>query len=132
MGDTSQRADDLIWKALADPTRRSLLDALAPAPRSTGELVELFPGLCRTAVMKHLDVLVSAGLVVVRREGRTRWNHLNPVPIQGIHDRWVARHVRRSASALARLKRHVEGTSDSATGDDRRARATTSPRSRSR
>ena len=73
--------DDRIWRALADPVRRTLLDALAIAPRTTGELVEAESQLCRTAVMKHLDVLVAAGLVVVRREGRRRWNYLNPVPI---------------------------------------------------
>ena len=110
MSDTKRNADDdRVWKALADPTRRALLDALAEAPLTTGELVERWPSLCRTAVMKHLDVLEAAGLLVVRRQGRLRWNHLNPVPIQAIHERWVSRHVAGTASALLRLKRHVEG-----------------------
>ena len=104
----SDGQDNRIWKALADPTRRELLDALAEGPRSTGDLVEAVPQLCRTAVMKHLDVLVAAELVLVRREGRQRWNHLNPMPIQGIYDRWVSRHVQGTASAMSRLKAHVE------------------------
>lgn len=99
---------DPVWKALADPTRRGILDELAKRPRTTGELVELFPHLCRTAVMKHLDVLEQASLLLVRREGRMRWNHLNPMPIQRIHDRWVAKHIRATAAALSRLKDHVE------------------------
>ncbi len=100
--------DDRIWRALADPVRRALLDALAAAPRTTGDLVEAEGQLCRTAVMKHLDVLVDAGLVVVRREGRRRWNYLNPVPIDRICRRWINKHQRRMGSALNRLKEGVE------------------------
>lgn len=111
---------DEVWRALADSTRRELLDALAERPRTTGELVARFPALCRTAVMKHLDVLTSAGLVVVRREGRFRWNHLNPMPIQRIHDRWVAKHVRAAAGALSRLKDHVESKAPERREGDRR------------
>jgi DNA-binding transcriptional ArsR family regulator len=99
---------DLVWRALADATRRAILDELARRPHTTGELAERFQPLCRTNVMKHLDMLVDANLVVVRREGRTRWNYLNPVPIQRVCDRWVSRHVRHMASALTRLKDHVE------------------------
>ena len=101
---------DPVWRALADPTRRRVLDLLAEEPRTTGQLVERFPRLSRTGVMKHLDLLQRAGLVVVRRDGRRRWNHLNPVPIQRLYDRWVARHVRGTAAALSRLKDHVEGS----------------------
>lgn len=99
---------DQVWKALADRTRRGILDVLAQRPHTTGELVDKFDHLCRTAVMKHLDVLEEANLMVVRRDGRIRWNNLNPVPIQRICDRWVSRHVRGTASALLRLKDHVE------------------------
>lgn len=112
MSDTSVDSD-LVWKALAEPTRRDILDVLAERAQTTGELVERFPGLCRTAVMKHLDVLERAGLLVVQREGRVRWNHLNPVPIQQLHDRWVSKHVARMASALSRLKQHVESPASS-------------------
>ena len=107
---------DSVWRALADPTRRRLLDVLAESARTTGELVERFPGLCRTGVMKHLDVLAAAGLLTVRREGRVRWNQMNPMPIQRIYERWVSRHVQVVASALSRLKDHAEA------GPSRRSR----------
>lgn len=100
---------ELVWKGLAENSRREILDALAERPLTTGELVERFEGsLCRTAVMKHLSVLVRADLVVVRRTGRQRWNYLNPVPIQRVCDRWVSKHVKQMASALSRLKDFVE------------------------
>ncbi|MEM6274259.1 MAG: metalloregulator ArsR/SmtB family transcription factor [Myxococcota bacterium] len=99
---------DRVWRALSDPTRREILDLLATGPKTTGELVETFNALCRTAVMKHLDVLTRADLVVVRREGRVRWNHLNPVPLQEVCERWVKKHVRHTASAMLRLKGLVE------------------------
>ena len=99
---------DTVWKALADPTRRAILDALAERPLTTGELAARFESLCRTAVMKHLEVLVEAHLVVVRREGRQRWNYLNPAPIQSVCDRWVSKHIQGLASALSRLKEFAE------------------------
>lgn len=99
---------EAVWKALADPTRRAMLDQLAVQPRTTGELVEAFPDHCRTNVMKHLGILVEAELVLIRREGRTRWNYFNPVPVQLIYDRWIKKHVAARASSLARLKRQLE------------------------
>ncbi|MCA9125861.1 MAG: winged helix-turn-helix transcriptional regulator [Planctomycetales bacterium] len=100
---------DLVWKALADSTRRSILDLLAERPLATGEVVARFEkALCRTAVMKHLEILVQAKLVIVRREGKMRWNYLNPVPIQQVCDRWVSQHVRQVASAVSRLKELTE------------------------
>ena len=96
--------EDLIWKALGDPTRRSLLDSLAEEPRTTGDLVTRHPELCRTAVMKHLGILEAAGLVVVRREGRHRWNYLNPVPIERVCARWINGQVRHLTSAVNRLR----------------------------
>ncbi len=107
-GDMLSKTDDLVWRALADPVRRSILDELADGPLMTGELVNRFDDLCRTAVMKHLDVLVAADLVIVKREGRCRWNHLNPVPIERVCQRWVQRHMRRLSSAMNRLKDVVE------------------------
>ena len=97
-----------MWRALADPTRRQVLDFLADGPRTTGDIVGEFDGLCRTGVMKHLDVLESANLIVPRREGRTRWNHLNPVPIKRVCDRWISRHVSHMAPAMSRLKDFAE------------------------
>lgn len=104
---------DRVWRALADPTRRAILDELAKAPRTTGQLCQHFGeeahgGLGRTGVMKHIDVLAAAELVVARREGRTRWNFLNPVPIQQVCDRFVGRHVRSLATSLQRLKALAE------------------------
>lgn len=104
---------DQVWKALADPKRRAMLDLLAERPRTTGDICAHFArrsagGIGRTGTMKHLDVLQAAGLVIVRREGRTRWNHLNPVPIQRVCDRWVSKHVRDLARSGNRLKDLVE------------------------
>jgi DNA-binding transcriptional ArsR family regulator/uncharacterized protein YndB with AHSA1/START domain len=94
---------ELVWRALADPTRRRILDLLRVAPRTTGELATAFP-LSRFAVMKHLDVLVGARLVIARRDGRERWNHLNPVPLQQMHERWVRPYESLWAAPLLRLK----------------------------
>lgn len=103
----SRPAPDVVWKALADPTRRRILDLLRERPRTTGELDEAFE-VTRFAVMKHLGVLEQAGLVVVRRRGRERWNHLNPVPIQQIAERWIRPYEAVFATSLLGLKRHVE------------------------
>lgn len=107
MNDTGTEA---VWKALADPTRRAILDSLRGGPRTTGQLCELFPDLGRTTVMKHLDVLVGASLVTVEREGRTRLNHINPVPLVEIVDRWVDRHTQGLTRASLALKQHAETT----------------------
>ena len=80
---------DGVFRALADPSRRRILDLLKRKPRTTGELAAEFGDIGRCAVMKHLGVLNDAGLVLYRREGRTRQNDLNPVPIREIYDRWM-------------------------------------------
>ncbi|MFT5232216.1 MAG: DNA-binding transcriptional ArsR family regulator [Candidatus Krumholzibacteriia bacterium] len=100
--------DDLVWRALSDARRRQMLDRLAKGPATTGELVADFAPLCRTAVMKHLDVLEAAGLLIVRLDGRMRWNHLNPVPIEDIPQRWIENRQQRMGAALNRLKSIVE------------------------
>jgi DNA-binding transcriptional ArsR family regulator len=81
---------DRVWKALADPTRRSILDLLRDQPRTTTDIVDAFPHLTRFGVMKHLDVLREAGLVQTRDEGRQRVNSLNVFPIRQIYERWVS------------------------------------------
>jgi len=96
-----------VWKALADPTRRRILDLLRDGPRTTGQLCRRCP-LSRFAVMKHLAILERAGLVVARRDGRRRWNHLNALPIRRIYERWIAGYEGLWAGTLLRLKRHVE------------------------
>jgi uncharacterized protein YndB with AHSA1/START domain len=86
-----------------------LLDLMRDEPRTTGELAAAFPDVTRFAVMKHLDVLAAAGLVVVRRRGRERWNHLNAVPLRRAYERWMAPFAERAAVTSLRLKEFVEG-----------------------
>ena len=101
----------LVFKALADPTRRHLLDRLFERDGRT--LIELESGLemTRFGVMKHLKVLEEAGLVVTRRRGREKLHYLNPVPIRLIHDRWIDKYTERRVSALVDLKHELEQTS---------------------
>lgn len=99
---------DPVWKALADPTRRSILDLLRTGPRTTTGIVEAFPHLSRFGVMKHIDVLRDAGLILSREEGRQRVNSLNVVPIRQIYERWVGRFEELWASHLLRIKEDAE------------------------
>ena len=96
-----------VWHALADPTRRQILDLLRAEPRTTGQLAKAFPST-RFAVMKHLNVLEEAGLVVVRRQGRERWNHLNAIPLQMLYERWVKPYEAVWAQKLTALKSRME------------------------
>jgi DNA-binding transcriptional ArsR family regulator len=102
---------DAVWKALSDPTRRAILDLLRHGPRTTTEIVEMFPHLTRFGVMKHLDVLREARLVNTREEGRQRLNSLNAVPIRQIYERWVSRFEEFWATHLLRLKETIEAES---------------------
>jgi DNA-binding transcriptional ArsR family regulator/uncharacterized protein YndB with AHSA1/START domain len=97
-----------VWRALANPLRRRLLDLLRSGPLTTSDLAAATPELSRFAVMQHLGVLVDAGLVVVRRRGRFRLNHLNPVPLRQWYERWVAPFADRAAAEVLALKRHAE------------------------
>lgn len=99
---------DEVFRALADPTRRRILDLLRKAPLTTGEICEKFPEVTRFAVMKHLSVLEKASLVTVRREGRVRWNHINAVPFLKIYERWIGRFAGPMAASLLRLQETVE------------------------
>lgn len=107
-------SDDLVFKALADPTRRLLLDALRErAGQSLGELeavVVTHAAMTRFGVMKHVKVLIEAGLVTTRKSGRHTLHHLNPVPIRLIHDRWISRYVEPQVAALSDLKQHLESS----------------------
>lgn len=102
--------DDLpqVWRALANPVRRRILDHLRGGPLPTGELAGQFQELSRFAVMQHLGVLEEGRLVIRRKVGRTTVNHLNPVPIQQIHRRWVSRFQQPWADALVSLKQTLE------------------------
>ena len=97
-----------VWKALANPDRRAILDLLSKGPVTTGDLAGHFPDLTRFAVMQHLRVLEAADLIVARREGRMRYNYLNAVPIQEIFDRWVGRYVQPWTEALVGLRDELE------------------------
>ncbi len=99
---------DSVFKALANPIRRRLLDAIKDGPRTTGQLCEGEPSLDRCTVMQHLKALEAADLVIVRREGRERWNHLNAMPIKAVHDRWLAPYARGAVVMLADLKGRME------------------------
>ena len=102
-------ADDLAFRALADPTRRLLLDRLFEREgRTLNDLHSEVPGMTRFGVMKHLRILETAGLVVSRKVGREKRHYLNPVPVQLIHDRWVSKYTRPKAAALADLKEELE------------------------
>ena len=97
------------FKALADPTRRFLLDLLFERDgRTLSELEAELPEMTRFGVMKHLRVLEDAGLVVTRREGREKLHFLNPVPIRLIHDRWIDKYTEHRVAALAGLKHELE------------------------
>ncbi|TMC67293.1 MAG: helix-turn-helix transcriptional regulator [Chloroflexi bacterium] len=102
--------DDLVFRALADPTRRHLLDLLYERDGRTLTELESELEMTRFGVMKHLRLLEEAGLVVTRREGRQKLHYLNPVPIRLIHDRWIDKYRERQVSALANLKSELEET----------------------
>lgn len=97
------------FKALANPIRREICDTLKLRPLTTKQLAEAFGALDRTTVMMHLRVLEKAGLVMPVRKGRERFNYLDAMPIQAIHDRWIGPHAAHAASGLARLKDELEG-----------------------
>jgi len=100
--------DDLVFKALADPTRRFLLDRLFQRDGRTLTELESELEMTRFGVMKHLRLLEEAGLVVARKAGRRKLHFLNPVPIRLIHDRWIDKYTERRVSALTELKTELE------------------------
>ena len=100
--------DDLVFRALADPTRRFLLDELFVRDGLTLTELESRVAMTRFGVMKHLRLLEEAGLVVTQWSGRGKRHFLNPVPIRLIHDRWIGKYRERHVSALAALKSELE------------------------
>src|SRR5919206_1309671 len=102
------RRMDEVFRALADPTRRSLLDELYKEDGQTLGALESRLPMTRFGVMKHLRVLEEAGLVVTKRRGREKLHFLNPVPIRLVHDRWVSKYAEPWAAGLAGLKRDLE------------------------
>jgi DNA-binding transcriptional ArsR family regulator len=102
--------DDRVFKALADPTRRHLLDRLFEREGRTLTDLESELAMTRFGVMKHLRVLEEAGLVVHRRAGREKLHYLNPVPIRLLHDRWIDKYTERHVEALSHLKAELEAS----------------------
>jgi DNA-binding transcriptional ArsR family regulator len=100
--------DDRVFKALADPTRRFLLDQLFARDGRTLSELESELEMTRFGVMKHLRVLEEAGLVVTRKQGREKLHFLNPVPIRLIHNRWIDKYTAAQVSALLELKEELE------------------------
>src|SRR5450756_444846 len=101
---------DAVFRALADPTRRSLLDELFREDGQTLRALARRFEMSRFGVMKHLEVLEDAGRVVTRRRGREKLHFLNPVPIRLVHDRWVSKYAEPWAAALSDLKTDLETT----------------------
>lgn len=99
---------DRTFKALSHSVRRQILDDLKDQPLTTGTLCSHFPDIDRCTVMQHLKVLEDAELVIPVRKGRERWNHLNPLPIHDIHERWIGPHAAHATARLATLKRELE------------------------
>jgi DNA-binding transcriptional ArsR family regulator len=104
--------DDRVFKALADPTRRFLLDLLFARDGRTLSELESQLEMTRYGVMKHLRVLEEANLVSTRRQGREKFHFLNPVPIREIHDRWIDKYRERHVEALVDLKKQLESDHD--------------------
>ena len=109
MPDAEEPSDDVVFRALADPTRRFLLDLLFARDGRTLSELESEVDMTRFGVMKHLKLLEEARLVLVRRSGREKLHFLNPVPIRFIHDRWIDKYTERGVSTLVDLKRQLEG-----------------------
>ncbi len=107
----------MIWKALADPTRRTILDLLHDAPLTTGEISERIENLSRFAVMKHLGILEKANLITIRREGKFRWNYLNPIPIKESYEEWLRQ--------LLHLKKYAAQSTKSMGEPEKSIRTTT-------
>ena len=106
--DKERARDDRVFKALANRDRRTLLDHVRRQPMTTGDLCEVMEHLNRCTVMQHLDKLENAELIIVKREGKFRWNYLNVEPIQQIYSRWIADYARPASELLTRLKSELE------------------------
>src|SRR3546814_13043084 len=99
---------DAVFRALANPIRRAMCDQLKLRPLTTKQMCALFPQIDRTTVMLHLRVLEEAGLVVPVKKGRERFNYLDAMPIQAIHERWIGPHAASAAQGRSVLKAQLE------------------------
>jgi DNA-binding transcriptional ArsR family regulator len=105
---STAKNDNAVYKALADHRRREILDLLRDEPKTTGDLCSHFKKLDRCTVMQHLGVLQNAGLIIIKREGRLRWNYINVVPIREIYDRWINKYASPSVELLTKLKHDLD------------------------
>ena len=103
-----EESHDRIFKALSDARRRQILDLLKDEPKTTGSICDQFNELDRCTVMQHLGVLERAGLIIVKKEGRYRWNYLDVVPIREIYDRWINQYASQSVEVLTKLKQDLD------------------------
>ncbi len=99
---------ELVWKALSDKTRRAILDLLREKEKTTGDICMHFKKLTRYGIMKHLNILQKADLIIIKREGKNRWNYINPLPIQDIYERWVKKYEAGWSSYLINFKNNME------------------------
>lgn len=113
-------AIDRVFKALGNRVRRDICDQLKLRPLTTKQLCAHFPQLDRTTVMMHLRVLEEAGLVFPVRKGRERFNYLDALPIQAVHDRWIGPHAAAAAQGLAKLKNTLEAQGEAGMANDRK------------
>jgi DNA-binding transcriptional ArsR family regulator len=102
------KSQDRIFRALSDGRRRQILDLLKDEPKTTGSICDHFEELDRCTVMQHLGVLEKAGLIIVKKEGRFRWNYLDAVPIREIYDRWINQYASPSVELLTKLRNELE------------------------
>lgn len=106
-----QRADakdDLVFKALSNSDRRRILDLIRQSPKTTGELCDAMEKMNRCTVMLHMNILEEAGLIIVKRAGRHRWNYLDIEPIQRVYNRWIKDYAQPAAGLLTQLKNQLE------------------------
>lgn len=104
----SDAKDDLVFKALSNPDRRRILDLIRESPKTTGDLCDAIAKMNRCTVMLHLKILEEAELVIVKREGRFRFNYLNIEPIQKVYNRWIKDYAQPAAALLTQLKKQLE------------------------
>ena len=104
----SDAKDDLVFKALSNSDRRRILDLIRESPKTTGDLCDAIAKMNRCTVMLHMKILEEAELIIVKREGRFRWNYLNIDPIQKVYSRWIKDYARPAAELLSRLKKQLE------------------------
>lgn len=102
--------EDALFKALGHRARRQMLDLLKSGPRTTGDLCQAMPVLDRCTVMQHLNVLEGAGLLIVERRGRERWNHLDALPIHAVHERWIGPYAAYAVNMLNGLQKRMAAT----------------------